>query len=284
MLIAVDIGNTNTSLAVMNGETVVTSESVKTGLRGCYEKRLTRALREIAGGRRRAQGNKDAAADEIVICSVVPKALTIAKRCVSKVFKVSPKVIGKDIIVPIHNKYKDPDQVGQDRLLCAYAAVRFYGVPAVVVDLGTAMTFDVVSRRAKAGPADYLGGMIVPGIRLSAEALYEKTALLPQIEIRQPKRLIGRTTQESMLSGIFYGYGEMIRGLIGLLCRQLKQEPRVIVTGGFSQLMRRYVACADCVVDQDLIFKGMAALCAETAQRKSVPIKQSRQRSRGGSK
>lgn len=273
MIIAMDIGNTNTSLAVVNGEKVMAVESVKTGLRGCYEKRLTRALRAIAGGQRRAQGNKDAAADEIVICSVVPKALTIAKRCVKKVFQLSPRVVGKDIVVPIDNKYKDPDQVGQDRLLCAYAALRFYGVPAVVVDLGTAMTFDVVTARRGARRADYLGGMIVPGIRLSAEALYEKTALLPQIEIRQPQRLIGRTTQESMLSGIFYGYGEMIRGLIGLLCRQLKQRPRVIVTGGFSQLMRRYVACDDCVVDQNLIFKGMAALCAETAQVKTTPVK-----------
>jgi type III pantothenate kinase len=95
---------------------------------------------------------------------------------------------------------------------------------------------------------------------LSAEALHEKTALLPKIEIHKPKRLIGKTTQESMLSGIFYGYGEMIKGLIDLLSKQLNEKPNIIVTGGYSDLMKYYVADNQCIVDTELIFKGIAAV------------------------
>lgn len=253
MIIAIDIGNTNTGIAVVScrdSSRVVTTDYVKTGTRGCYEQRLTKALRQIL-----LDAGRKMPAAEIIICSVVPKALTIVRRCVKKVFDTSPKVVGKDIIVPVKNKYKDPKQVGQDRLVCAYAAAEFYGAPAVVVDLGTAITFDVVSKKK-----EYLGGMIVPGIRISAEALYDKTAMLPKIEIHKPKSLIGKTTEESILSGIFYGYGEMIKGIIDLLVKQFHQEPYIIVTGGYSDLMKHYVSDYKCIVEKDLIFKGMAFL------------------------
>jgi len=254
MLVAVDIGNTNTGIAVIAGKKIMRIESVKTGVRGCYEKRLAKVLRALSS-ELRAQSSEQI---KVIICSVVPKATAIASRCVKKVFKTNAKIVGKDIIVPIKNKYTNPKEVGQDRLVCAYAAVELYGVPAVVVDLGTAITFDVVKKGA--WHHEYLGGMIVPGIRLSAEALFEKTALLPKIDIHKPKRLIGKTTEESMLSGIFYGYGEMIKGLIDLLSKDLKIKPKIIVTGGYSDLMKHYVLDDACVVDKELIFKGMVLL------------------------
>lgn len=269
MIIAIDIGNTNTGIAVIDvGEglrpsltrikeaRIVQTETVKTGIKGCYEKRLVKAFRALSS-ELRAQSSEPT---KVIICSVVPKATAIVARCVKRVFKIAPKIVGKDIIVPIKNKYDEPEQVGQDRLVCAYAAAQLYGAPAVVVDLGTAITFDVVKKEKGAWHHEYLGGMIVPGIRLSAEALYEKTALLPKIDIHKPKRLIGKTTEESMLSGIFYGYGEMIKGLIDLLSKQLKEKPHVIVTGGYSDLMKHYVADNQCVLDKDLIFKGIALL------------------------
>ena len=265
MLIAIDIGNTNTGIGLISGKKILKTDFIKTGTRGCYEKRLTKALRALASDERTANSEKGHTPYAVVICSVVPKALTVSKRCVKKVFKSPPKVVGKDIIVPINNKYEEPKQVGQDRLVCAYAASQIYGVPAVVVDLGTAITLDVVAQGRGKGArqnAEYLGGMIVAGIRLSVEALHDKTALLPKVEIHKPKRLIGRTTQESMLSGIFYGYGEMIQGLIGLLCKQLKEKPRVIVTGGYSDVMKRYICGYRCVADKNLIFKGIACLAA----------------------
>ena len=121
-------------------------------------------------------------------------------------------IIGRDIVVPIKNRYKNPKQVGQDRLVGAYGAMKIYGCPLIVVDLGTAITFDVISPKG-----EYLGGAIVPGIRLSAESLFLKTALLPHIEIQAPRHIIGKTTQESMLSGLFYGYGSLCRGIIDLI-------------------------------------------------------------------
>ncbi|MFP4472240.1 MAG: type III pantothenate kinase [Candidatus Omnitrophota bacterium] len=257
MIITIDIGNTTTGLAVFEGEKIVKIDSVKTGTRGCYEKRLIGALRGLS--RDAGCGMPDAGT---VVCSVVPKALTIAKRCVKKVCGQKPLVVGKDILVPMDNHYRDPSQVGQDRLVCAYAAAQLYGYPAVVVDLGTAITFDVVGARKGGGPGrpEYLGGIIAPGIRLSAETLFQQTALLPQITIHKPRQLIGQTTEESILSGMFYGYGEMIKGIVDLLSNQLRREPKIIVTGGYSEVMVRYISGHACLCDSDLVFKGLASL------------------------
>jgi len=256
MLIVIDIGNTSTGIALTAGEKILKIEAVATGIRGCYEKRLTKALRAFVSEGRKAKSEKEKdQVSEILICSVVPKALTIAKGCAKKVFKTAPKVVGKDIIVPIENKYDEPKQVGQDRLVCAFAAAQLYGAPCVVVDLGTAITFDVVSAKK-----EYLGGLIAPGIRLSAETLFQQTALLPRISIRKPKQLIGKNTEESILSGMFYGYGEMISGVIDLLVKELGQTPKIVITGGFSDVMTRYVPQYPCVVDKELIFKGIAMM------------------------
>src|SRR6185503_4775114 len=114
--------------------------------------------------------------DDFVICSVVPKYLKIGESEIKRRYGKSPVVIGRQISVPIKNNYRNKSQVGQDRLVGAYAAERLYGAPAIIVDFGTAITFDVVSAHG-----DYDGGIIVPGIRLSAESLFRKTALLPEV-------------------------------------------------------------------------------------------------------
>lgn len=153
------------------------------------------------------------------------------------------------------NKYKNPRQVGQDRLVGAYAAMTLYGKPTIIIDLGTAITFDAVS-----GKGEYLGGAIVPGIRLSAESLFLKTALLPQIDIKAPNSVIGRTTQESILSGLFYGYGSLCRGFIDLIAKQIKGKPKVVMTGGHTQLMKKFINRDIRVVDEELVFKGLDLL------------------------
>ena len=147
----------------------------------------------------------------------------------------------------------------------AYGAMKIYGCPLIVVDLGTAITFDVLSPQG-----DYLGGAIVPGIRLSAESLFLKTALLPHIDIQAPRYIIGRTTQESILSGLFYGYGSLCKGMIDLLSSQLSRQPenhplstykqesiRVIMTGGHTHLMKKFVSPKIRIIDEDLVFKGI---------------------------
>jgi type III pantothenate kinase len=182
-------------------------------------------------------------------------------------------VVGRDIVVPVKNRYKDPKQVGQDRLVGAYGAMKIYGCPLIVVDLGTAITFDVISAKG-----EYLGGAIVPGIRLSAESLFLKTALLPKIEIQAPRHIIGKTTQESMLSGLFYGYGSLCKGMIDLLSsrirviarrakpdegphaghsQQLAISVKVVMTGGHTHLMKKFVSPKIRIIDEDLVFKGV---------------------------
>jgi type III pantothenate kinase len=210
----------------------------------------------------------------------------VIRHAVKAELGVKAHIIGEDIKVPMVNRYKNPRQVGQDRLVGAFAAMSLYGKPVIIIDLGTAITFDAVS-----ASGEYLGGAIVPGIRLSAESLFLKTALLPQIDIKAPKSVIGRTTQESILSGLFYGYGSLCRGFIELMQKQVKGHPVIVMTGGHTQLMKRFIkglgvsrgskrvddfsdhsqrsfdikkgksqASASRVIDEHLVFKGLSLL------------------------
>ncbi len=200
------------------------------------------------------------AIDRVIICSVVPDTLKALTRKIRLVWKVRPDIIGRDIAIPIVNKYRSPRQVGKDRLLCAFAARLLYGAPAVVIDLGTAITFDGISPEG-----EYLGGAIVPGIRLSVEALFEKTALLPRVRIAEPRKVIGRSTEESIQSGIFHGFGSLCDGMVERLGLAMKCTPQVIVTGGYGEIMSKYMATRVTAVDDGLIYKGMALLAAEPA-------------------
>jgi type III pantothenate kinase len=239
MLLAVDIGNTTIGLAVIHKAGRITTVAVidtdaKPGKVRAVIAKIFRAH----------------AISRVIICSVVPKV----SKTLEGIFKknVPVDIIGRDIKVPIKNRYKNPKQVGQDRLVGAYGAMKIYGRPLIVVDLGTAITFDVISPKG-----EYLGGAIVPGIRLSAESLFLKTALLPKIEIQAPRHIIGKTTQESILSGLFYGYGSLCRGFIDLISRQLKIKPRVVMTGGHTRLMKKFVSPKIRIIDEDLVFKGI---------------------------
>ena len=249
MLLAIDIGNTNISFGILRGKRIVGVYSMDVATSQAQLRlRLKKILDRI---QRKFPHLKNA-----ILCSVVPKVLDIIERMVIGRLKIQTVVVGRDIKVPIKNNYHNPRQVGQDRLVCAYAAECLYGVPAIVIDLGTAITFDVISKKGT-----YEGGIIVPGIRLSAESLFQKTALLPKIEsIKGPHTLIGKNTQESILSGLFYGYGSLCHGLIERMSKEMKGKPKVIVTGGHTQLMKKYISNKITAVDKNLVFKGLQLL------------------------
>jgi len=255
VLLAIDIGNTSVSFGVLSGQRVVQIYSVETRMaQAQFRTELKILLNRI---RRKFPKVKD-----VVICSVVPRVSDMVERAVTSQLKIQSKNIGKDIPVPLKNNYRIPKQVGQDRLVCAYAAKCLYGLPVIIVDFGTATTFDVVSKLGS-----YEGGIIVPGIHLSVESLYKKTALLPKISsIKGPKALIGKDTQESILSGIFYGYGSMCCGLIDRISKKLKRKPKVIVTGGHTDVMRKFIAKKITKIDVNLVFKGMALLWRQSQQ------------------
>lgn len=247
-MLAIDIGNTTIALGVVVNGKVVESLRIDTT-------KDTDRLKPVIIKQVNYLLNKGYECKRVVICSVVPKNTRLVERLIKESLNIKVQVVGRDLPVPMKNHYKNPSQVGQDRLVGAYAALKLYGKPLIVVDLGTAITFDAVSKKG-----EYLGGAIVPGIRLSAESLFLKTALLPEIDIKAPKNPIGRTTQDSILSGLFYGYGVLCKGFIDLLGVQMKAKPKVVMTGGHTQLMKKFVSPKIRIIDEDLVFKGMALL------------------------
>ena len=248
MILTVDIGNTTIALGIVDKGKVVNVERIDTGINA---RQIEMALRNCI----RLFIKKGYLLKVAIISSVVPKLTSKVNNLIYKYGNMQSRVVGKDIIVPIKNLYKNPKQVGQDRLVGAYAAFHLYGKPVIVIDLGTAITFDVVSKQG-----EYLGGVIVPGLRLSAESLFLKTALLPKITIKAPKAIIGKTTEESILSGLFYGYGSLCQGFIERISRHLRANPKVIMTGGHTHLMKKFISPNVRIIDEDLVHKGMALL------------------------
>ncbi|MBI1976118.1 MAG: type III pantothenate kinase [Candidatus Omnitrophica bacterium] len=179
-----------------------------------------------------------------ILCSVVPISTFHFPRIL---------VVGRDIKVPIVNRYKNPKQVGQDRLVNAYSGYVQYGSPLIIVDFGTAVTFDVVSKKG-----EYLGGLITPGLEMACQALSEKTALLPKVKVKTPKKIIGKTTEESIQSGLFYGWGALTDGVVAHLQKEIGPA-KVILTGGQSQTISPFIGATH-IVCPDLTLQGLKNL------------------------
>ncbi|MFH0935955.1 MAG: type III pantothenate kinase, partial [Candidatus Omnitrophota bacterium] len=195
-----------------------------------------------------------AAISDSIICSVVPDKTITLKKDLRQLLGRSSYIIGKDIRVPVKNLYRKPGQVGQDRLVNAFAAMVLYGAPCIIVDSGTAVTFDVIS-----GRKEYLGGLILPGINMSLDALYERTALLPRVRPGRPKEFIGRDTGNSILSGIVYGFAAFTDTLITGIKKKTGGRAKVIGTGGNIELIRRYCRKIE-IIERDLTLKGLNLL------------------------
>lgn len=232
-LLAVDVGNTNVTVGLFRGCRLAAAGKIPTGrlLRGGggAEWVLRAWLRRVG---RRIPGPPQAA----VFSSVVPRAVAPLGRALRRVLGVRPEVVGRTLQAPVKNCYRIPSQVGQDRLVNAAAAAFLYGGPAIVVDFGTAVTVDLVSARK-----EYLGGLIVPGMELALEALTSRAALLPRVAFRAPCQFLGRTTVQSVRSGIFHGYAALCDGLV----ERLQSDPRarkakVVATGGNAPLLAPY--------------------------------------------
>ncbi len=247
MILAIDIGNTAVGLGLVKGKKVVADWKVATAQSSAQFRSQLKAQLETIRRRRYPL-------EKVVLCSVVPRIEKNVVALVRKILGQTPLIVGKQCVVPILNHYRIPSQVGQDRLVVSYAASQIYGVPAIVVDMGTAITVDIISSKGA-----YEGGIIIPGIRLSAAALFHNTALLPNISIEAPAGLIGKTTKESILSGLFFGYGAMLDGLIDKISSRMRKDPVVVATGGYAYLMRRFSHRIKHINPQ-LIFQGLALL------------------------
>jgi len=236
-VLAIDIGNTNIALGVFNGNRLLYRFAVPT-----YSKSHCPTIKKIVNKYKIQQG---------ILCSVVPEATLDISKELTKLIGKKPLIIGKDIYVPIKNNYHNPKQVGQDRLVNAYAGVKLYGAPLIIVDFGTAITFDIVSKNKS-----YAGGLIIPGLGISLEALNCRTALLPKIKLAAPQGLIGKDTRNSMLSGVIYGFCAMMEGVSARLTKQLGPKTKIVVTGGDSLLIKKYCSNIN-HIDEMLTLKGI---------------------------
>lgn len=236
MLLAIDIGNTNINFGIFRSGRIIKRFFIPT-----------------KGYNPRSIKNKLDKADinDVIVCSVVPAATQKLKTALNRLLKKRPIIIGKDIKVPLKNLYRKPREVGQDRLVNAFAGITLYGAPLIAVDFGTAVTFDIVS-----ADKAYLGGMILPGLKVSLDCLAKRTALLPQIRLKKPGEFIGRDTKSSMLSGIVYGFASLTDALVARIKDKTGPRAKVIGTGGDIGLIGRYCKQLD-KIDRDLTLKGL---------------------------
>lgn len=243
-LLAVDIGNTNITAGIFKGKKLAGKIKISSKVYSSY----ARGIKTLVRKARLAVGDLS----RVIISSVAPLSLA---RLIAELHKIpinSPIIIlGKDKTVPIRNLYRIKKEVGQDRLVNAYAAKMLYGTPVVVIDFGTAITFDLISKKG-----DYLGGLILPGIELSLSGLYKGTALLPKVELKKAQSIIGRDTVNSMRGGILFGFGAMSDGLALRYKNILGKNIKVIATGGNSKLIKKYAKSIQ-KVDEDLTLKGL---------------------------
>lgn len=168
----------------------------------------------------------------IAISSVVPSLMYSLERMAKKYFSVNPLVVGPGIKTGLNILIDNPREVGADRIVNAVAGFSLYGGPLIIVDFGTATTFCAISAEG-----DYLGGAIAPGIGISMEALFEKAAKLPRVELVTPQQVIGKDTITSMQSGIVYGFVGQVDGIVRRMSREFSEKPLVVATGGFATLI-----------------------------------------------
>ncbi len=258
MLLAIDIGNTNVTIGRMRGGTVLATRRAVTAARS-----TTDEVEVLLDGLLRLDDADWADIDAVACASVVPAMTAIVEAIAAR--HERPLILATAGTVPIPIRVDRPGEVGADRLVNALAAARLYGAPAVVVDFGTATTFDCV-----APDGAYVGGAIAPGLELGLEALAARTAKLPRIELRAPDRAIGRDTISAMQSGAVIGYQALTAGLLDRVRRELADtanvpasEVRAILTGGLSAAPWVRALDGIDVIDPDLTLKGLAILHAE---------------------
>lgn len=228
MILVLDVGNTNIALGVYEGKTLQGQWRMRT------DKEMTSdEFGMFFTGLLNHEGLDIKGIRAVVIASVVPPIMYSLEHAVRKYFKVEPMVVGPGVKTGINIKYENPREVGADRIVNAVAALEIYGGPVIIVDFGTATTFCAVSSKG-----EYLGGVICPGIKISADALFQRTAKLPRIELVKPETVIGRNTISSIQSGVVFGYVGQVDYLVRRIKKEMKEDNvKVVATGGLARLI-----------------------------------------------
>lgn len=246
MLLVIDVGNTNIVLGIFDGKTLVDHWRISTDrLRTTDEYGvLIRNLFYL--------NNANAEEiDAIIISSVVPPVMPTLERMCQRYFGIAPLIIGPGVKTGMDIKYDNPREVGADRIVNAVAAYELYGGPVIIIDFGTATTFCAVDKKG-----DYLGGAICPGIGISTDALVQRTAKLPRIEVRRTGKVICRNTVESMQAGVYYGFVGQIDGIVARMRRELGGKAQVVATGGLAVVIAPATKSID-IVEPMLTLEGL---------------------------
>ena len=252
MLLVIDAGNTNITLGVFAGEDLIAQWRMVTD----HDK----GGAEYAAELRNLLGSAKVDIDAVVIASVVPPLDQTLIRMVQDCFQLTPLVVDHTVDTGLKILYEPPADVGADRIVDAVAAVTKYGAPCIVVDFGTATTFNAVNTAR-----EYLGGVIAPGILISAEALFLRAAKLPRVEIKQPEKVIGSSTVGAMQSGIYHGYAGLVDGVLEKMIAEMNTKPRVIATGGLAPLIASASRLIE-KVDSTLTLDGLRLVYERTRQ------------------
>lgn len=243
MILAIDIGNTTVEFGFIKDQKLLESYKLSSNIDKTVDDWLL-DLKVIFSV-------ENLEVQDFVISSVVPQIEDKISYAIKKGFNKKPLIIGKDLKIPIKNNYKNPYEVGIDRLVNAYGAIHKANPPLIVIDLGTAITFDIVNEKG-----EYEGGAIFPGIDSSIKTLFSKTSKLPMVSINETKNIIGKTTIESIQSGIFFGYCSLIEGMVNRISKHYNRDFNIIITGGNSKLISKGLSIKH-ILDEYLSLEGI---------------------------
>lgn len=249
MILLIDVGNTNIVFGLHDKKTIRDSWRVSTTSDRSVDELGLMLLQFLS-----IKGCTASDIEDIIISSVVPPIMFTLERALEKYIGKEPIVINNNTDIGLNIKYDNPGEVGADRIVNAMAVRKIYGTPSIIIDFGTATTFCALDAMG-----DYLGGSILPGIKISLDALFNKAAKLPRIEIAEPKYAIGTNTVSSMQSGIYYGYA----GSVAYITKRMKKElavpgkkVKVVATGGLAHLIAEEAGCID-IIDRNLTLEGL---------------------------
>jgi type III pantothenate kinase len=255
MLLVIDVGNTNTVVGVFDGEKLVQSWRVRTVANHTVDEYGMLIYSLYKSSKISTRSIRD-----IIISCVVPPMLNILEPLCEKYFHVKPLIVEPGIKtgMPIH--YDNPREVGADRIVNAVAAFEKYKTDLIIVDFGTATTFDYVSVKG-----EYLGGCIAPGIVISSEALFERASKLPRVEFKKPKTIIAKDTISSMQAGIMFGYAGLVDGIVERIKAEVKSNPKVIATGGLAGVIAPETRSIE-IVEENLTLEGLRIIHLKNQQ------------------
>jgi len=246
MLLTIDVGNTNTVLGVFDGSELLVHWRLTTRREQTADEYGILVRNLFA-----SFGLEQKAVDSVALASVVPPLTPVIVALARNAMGHDPLVVGPGVKTGMPILYEPPGDVGADRIVNGVAAFAAYGGPVVIVDFGTATTFDVVTRKG-----EYVGGVICPGVGISADALFQRAARLPRVDVRRPDRVIGRSTVTSMQAGLYFGYAAMCEGILGRIAAELGEKPRVVATGGLAETLAAEIPAIE-AVDPILTLTGL---------------------------